>query len=255
MKKTIKYVVYDIIRNRFVIGYTILLLLLSISFFWFESDPNKGLLSLLNIILMVIPLVSVIFSTIHFYNSYEFIELLSAQPMSRRTIYFSQFLGLCFSLGMAFLIGVGLPTLIFDGSMRGLTLVSGGLLITLTFVDIAFLASVLTKDKAKAIGVALAVWFYLCILYDGMVLMVLVNMADYPMEKASLLFSALNPMDLARILVLMQLDVSALMGITGAVFQNFFSSTWGVFISFVLLLLWVLTPVFFGYRIFSKKDL
>ncbi|MDP1815165.1 MAG: ABC transporter permease subunit [Leadbetterella sp.] len=255
MKKTIKYVVYDIIRNRFVIGYTILLLLLSISFFWFESDPNKGLLSLLNIILMVIPLVSVIFSTIHFYNSYEFIELLSAQPMSRRTIYFSQFLGLCFSLGMAFLIGVGLPTLIFDGSMRGLTLVSGGLLITLTFVAIAFLASVITKDKAKAIGVALAVWFYLCILYDGMVLMVLVNMADHPMEKASLLFSALNPMDLARILVLMQLDVSALMGITGAVFQNFFSSTWGVFISFVLLLLWVITPVFFGYRIFSKKDL
>jgi Cu-processing system permease protein len=88
-----------------------------------------------------------------------------------------------------------------------------------------------------------------------MVLMVLVNMADYPMEKASLVFSALNPMDLARILVLMQLDVSALMGITGAVFQNFFSSTWGVFISFVLLLLWVITPVFFGYRIFSKKDL
>jgi Cu-processing system permease protein len=153
------------------------------------------------------------------------------------------------------LIGVGLPTLIFDGSMRGLTLVAGGLLITLTFVAIAFLASVITKDKAKAIGVALAVWFYLCILYDGMVLMVLVNMADYPMEKASLVFSALNPMDLARILILMQLDVSALMGITGAVFQNFFSSTWGVFISFVLLLLWVLTPVFFGYRIFSKKDL
>ncbi len=255
MQKTIKYVVYDIIRNRFVMGYTLLLLLLSVSFFWFEADPNKGLLSLLNIILMVIPLVSVIFSTIHFYNSYEFIELLSAQPLSRRTIYFSQFLGLCFSLGMAFITGVGLPTLIFDGSIRGLTLVSGGLLITLTFVAIAFLASVITKDKAKAIGVALAVWFYLCILYDGMVLMVLVNMADYPMEKASLVFSALNPMDLARILVLMQLDVSALMGITGAVFQNFFSSTWGVFISFVFLLLWVIIPVFFGYRIFSKKDL
>lgn len=255
MKKTIKYVVYDIVRNRFVIGYTILLLLLSFSFFWFESDPNKGLLSLLNIILIVIPLVSVIFSTIHFYNSYEFIELLSAQPMSRRTIYFSQFLGLCFSLGMAFLIGVGLPTLIFDGSLRGLTLVLGGLLIALTFVAIAFLASVITKDKAKAIGVALAVWFYLCILYDGMVLVVLVNMADYPMEKVSLIFSALNPMDLARILVLMQLDVSALMGITGAVFQNFFSSTWGVLVSFGLLILWVLIPVFFGYRIFNKKDL
>lgn len=255
MKKTIKYVVYDIIRNRFVIGYTILLLLLSISFFWFESDPNKGLLSLLNIILMVIPLVSVIFSTIHFYNSYEFIELLSAQPMSRKTIYFSQFGGLCIALGVAFLVGVGLPTLFFDGSMRGLTLVAGGLLITLTFIAIAFLSSVVTKDKAKAIGIALSVWFYLCILYDGLVLTVLVNMADYPMEKASLVFSALNPMDLARILVLMRLDVSALLGITGAVFHDFFSSVWGSIISFSLLIVWVIAPVLLGYRIFNKKDL
>jgi Cu-processing system permease protein len=255
MKKTIKYVVYDIIRNRFVVGYTLLLLVLSVSFFWFESDPNKGLLSLLNIILMVIPLVSVIFSTIHFYNSYEFIELLSAQPMSRKTIYFSQFVGLCVSLGLAFLIGIGLPTLIFDGSLRGLTLVAGGLLVTLTFIAIAFLSSVITKDKAKAIGIALSVWFYLCILYDGLVLAILVNMADYPMEKASLVFSALNPMDLARILVLMQLDVSALLGITGAVFQDFFSSTWGSVISFSMLAVWVITPVWWGYRIFNKKDL
>ena len=255
MKKSIKYVVYDIIRNRFVIGYTLLLLSLSISFFWFESDPNKGLLSLLNIILMVIPLVSIIFSIIHFHNSYEFIELLSAQPMSRRTIYFSQFLGLCFSLGLAFLIGVSVPTLLFDGSLRGLTLVLGGLLITLTFIAIAFLVSVITKDKAKAIGLGLAVWFYLCILYDGLILTVLVSMSDYPMEKASLIFTALNPMDLARILVLMRLDVSALMGITGAVFQNFFNSTWGVSISFFLLVLWVVTPVYFGYRVFNKKDL
>ena len=91
MAKVIKYVVYDIIRNRFVMGYTMLLLVMSFSFFGFESDSNKGLLSMLNIILMIIPLVSIIFSTIHFYNSYEFLELLSAQPMSRKTIFFSQY--------------------------------------------------------------------------------------------------------------------------------------------------------------------
>lgn len=255
MKKTIKYVVYDIIRNKFVMGYTLLLLILSISFFMFEADPNKGILSILNIILMVIPLVSVIFSTIHFYNSYEFIELLSAQPVSRRTIFFSQFLGLCISLGLAFLIGVGLPTLYFDGSLRGLTLISSGLLITLIFVALAFWASVITKDKAKGIGIGLGVWFYLCILYDGLVLSVLVNMSDYPMETASLVFSALNPADLARILVLMKLDVSALLGITGAVFQKFFNSQVGVFVSFGMLLLWIFGPTYLAYRIFKTKDL
>ncbi|HEY1055914.1 MAG TPA: ABC transporter permease, partial [Emticicia sp.] len=63
MNKVIKYVVYDIVRNRFVLSYTLLLLLISLAFFGFEADPNKGLLSLLNIILMVVPLVSIIFST------------------------------------------------------------------------------------------------------------------------------------------------------------------------------------------------
>jgi Cu-processing system permease protein len=255
MAKVIKYVVYDIIKNRFVIGYTLLLLAMSLSFFGFESDPNKGLLSMLNIILIVVPLVSIIFSTIHFYNSYEFLELLSAQPVSRKTIFFSQYFGVCFSLSLAFLLGVGLPTYIFEGSIRGFTLIFSGLILTLIFVSIAFFASVLTRDKAKGIGIALALWFYFCLIYDGLVLSILLGMSDYPMEKASLIFTAFNPTDLARILVLMKLDVSALMGITGAVFQNFFSSNTGITIAIGLLVLWIFIPIRLAYSKFYKKDL
>lgn len=255
MAKVFKYVVYDIIKNRFVIGYTILLLAMSLSFFGFESDPNKGLLSMLNIILIVVPLVSIIFSTIHFYNSYEFLELLSAQPMSRKTIFFSQYFGVCFSLSLAFLLGVGLPTYIFEGSVRGFTLIFSGLFLTLIFVSIAFFASVFTRDKAKGIGIALALWFYFSLLFDGIVLSILLGMSDYPMEKASLVFTAFNPIDLARILVLMKLDVSALMGITGAVFQNFFSSNIGISIAIFLLLLWIFLPVRVAFNLFNKKDL
>lgn len=255
MKKVVKYVVYDIIRNRFVMGYTLLLLILSFSFFGFESDPNKGLLSLLNVQLMVIPLVSIIFSTIHFYNSYEFIELLSAQPMSRKTLFFSQFLGICISLSLAFIVGIGLPTLYFDGSSRGLTLVGCGLLLTLIFVSVAFFAVVLTRDKAKGIGIALGLWFYLCILYDGLVLSLLVALSDYPLEKLSLILTALNPTDLARIIVIMQLDISALMGITGNLFQNFFGSSVGLTIALCLLLAWFVIPVGLAFRTFNKKDL
>ncbi len=36
--------------------------------------------------------------------------------------------------------------------------------------------------------------------------------------------SALNPIDLSRILILLQLDVSAMMGYTGAVFKDFFGT-------------------------------
>lgn len=255
MNKVIKYVVYDIVRNRFLLSYTLLLLLISLAFFGFEADPNKGLLSLLNIILMVVPLVSIIFTTIHFYNSYEFLELLSAQPISRKTIFFSQYLGVCIALCLAFLIGIGLPTYIFEGSVSGLTLVFCGLLLTLAFVSLAFLASAITKDKAKGIGISLGIWFYFSIVYDGLVLTALLSFSDYPLEKATLFFTALNPSDLARILVLMKLDISALLGVTGAIFQQFFTSSFGFSIAVVLLILWIAAPVMLAFRIFHRKDL
>ncbi len=200
-----KYVVYDIVRNRFVMGYTLLLLAITMSFFGFESDPNKGLLSLLNIILMVVPLVSIIFSTIHFYNSYEFIELMSAQPLSRKSIFLSEYVGVAASLSLAFLVGVGVPTMLFDGSSRGVILLISGLLLTLTFVSLAFLAAVITRDKAKGIGLALVIWFYFSLVYDGLVLGILFSFSDYPLEKTMLVLTALNPTDLARIMVLMKM--------------------------------------------------
>lgn len=255
MNKVTKYVVYDIVRNRFVMGYTLLLLAITMSFFSFESDPNKGLLSLLNIILMVVPLVSIIFSTIHFYNSYEFIELMSAQPLSCKRIFLSEYVGVAASLSLAFLVGVGIPTMLFEGSSRGVILLISGLLLTLTFVSLAFLAAVITRDKAKGIGLALVIWFYFSLVYDGLVLGILFSFSDYPLEKAMLILTALNPADLARIMVLMKMDISALMGFTGAVFQDFFSTNYGLIIAFSILLGWVAWPVALATRIFNKKDL
>ena len=64
MKKIIKYVMTDILRNRIVLVYTFFLLVTSFSVFSLEDNNSKGLLSLLNIILLIVPLVSIIFSYI-----------------------------------------------------------------------------------------------------------------------------------------------------------------------------------------------
>ena len=74
MNKIIKYVIIDILRSKIVLAYTLLLLVISFSVFSLEGNSTKGLLSLLNLILFIVPLVSVIFSTIYMYNSTEFIE-------------------------------------------------------------------------------------------------------------------------------------------------------------------------------------
>ncbi|ESU23372.1 nitrous-oxide metabolic protein NosY [Flavobacterium enshiense DK69] len=67
--------------------------------------------------------------------------------------------------------------------------------------------------------------------------------------------SALSPIDLARILILLQLDVSAMMGYTGAIFKDFFGTSWGLAASFVLLFLWGIIPFFISLRKFKHNDL
>ena len=114
MFKISKYVLYDILRNKVVLAYTAFLLIVSFSLFQMEENSSKAVLSLLNIVLIVVPLVSLVFSTIHWYNSYEFIELMLTQPISRKKVLWSEYTGISSSLVTAFLIGVGVPVVIYN---------------------------------------------------------------------------------------------------------------------------------------------
>src|SRR6188472_335658 len=114
MIKIIRYVMADILRSRIIIIYTLFLLAISLSIFNLEDNSAKGLLSLLNIILIIVPLVSLLFSAIYVYNSSEFLELLVSQPLKRRTIWLSLFTGLASSMAFAFFIGAGIPILIYE---------------------------------------------------------------------------------------------------------------------------------------------
>jgi len=255
MFRIVKYVLFDILQNRIVIGYTLFLLAVSFGLFNLSADPTKGLVSLLNVALIVTPLVSIVFATIHFYNSYEFIELLAAQPIRRSVIVWSEFLGLASALTLAVLVGMGLPILLFSPNATGFSLLAAAVGLTIAFVSIALLASVATRDKAKGIGVALLLWFFFSLIYDALVLFLMFSFADYPLEKAMLVFVSLNPIDLARVVVLLQMDISALMGYTGALFREFLGTGWGIAFAAGVLLLWATLPMLWAVRIFRKKDL
>jgi Cu-processing system permease protein len=196
-----------------------------------------------------------IFTTIHYYNSYEFIELMLSQPLSRKRILLSEYGGVSLSLLSAFFIGVGVPVFMFSFNATGLALLFTGGALTLVFTSIAFLASVKARDKARGIGAALLLWFYFALIYDGLVLLILFAFSDYPMEKFTLLLSALNPIDLGRIFIMLQMDVSALMGYTGALYKDFFGSSEGILFTAGIMCLWIVLPLWLSVRMFKKKDL
>lgn len=253
--RIVKYVLQDILRGRVALAYGVFLMAAGFGLFNLGGAVDKGLVSILSLVLMIVPLTSLIFATIHYYNSYEFIELLSTQPIRRHIILLGEYLGICSALGSAYLTGIGLPILLYARTSSAGCIVLAGLLLTLVFVGLAFLGAVLSRDKARGMGVALLMWFFFALIFDGILLLVLVVFQDYPIEKIAIALVALNPIDLARTFVMLHMDVSALMGMTGAVMRDFFGSAVGIAYTLGVLAAWILIPVAAACRFFARKDL
>jgi Cu-processing system permease protein len=250
-----KLILLDIVRNRFVFIYAAILLVITSMAFLLEDQSGKGLLSLLNLIMLIVPLVSVMFASSYLFNSYEFIELLLGQPVKRSKIWGSLYLGQSLAMSLAFLVGAGLPVLIFSANWVGLMMLLAGVLITMIFTALAMLSSALTREKAKGMGLSIMIWLFFALLFDGFILFILFQLSDYPVEKLVLILSFLNPIGLSRILILLHLDISALMGYAGAIFNDFFGTAGGMLCSLLALISWILFPFWFSLKIFKRKDI
>lgn len=257
--KIIRYVLHDLARSRWLLAYALLFLVSTDLLFRFGGGDARAVISLMNIVLLFIPLVALVFGLIYIYNAREFIELLLTQPVNRSHLFFGMFGGLALPLTGAFLLGAGLPAIYLgtldQAGLRALaSLLITGVALTLIFAALAFWLATRFEDRIRGLGVAVAVWLFSVLLYDGLIMLVVFSFADYPLDKTVLALSILNPVDMGRILLLLQLDIAALMGYTGAVFSRFFGSTLGLSVALTSLLLWVALPLLAGARQFRVKD-
>ena len=257
--KVLKVQLRDLVRSRWLLGYMLLLLALTEALLRFGGSGPRAVISLLNVVLILVPLVSIVFGTMYLYGAREFIELLLAQPVGRTALFVGLYTGLALPLVVGFLMGVGLPFLWAgpgEGSGSGSIglLLATGTLLTLVFTALAFLVSVLVVDRARGLGLAIVLWLGVTVLYDAILVLVVTTMADYPLELPLLGLTLLNPVDLGRVLLLLRLDAAALMGYTGAVFERFFGSALGTGVTIGALALWVAGPMLLGMRRFVAKD-
>lgn len=257
-RKILRYQLRDIVRNRWVLGYAVTLLILTEALLQLNGDPGKVVLSLLNVVLIFVPLVALTFGTLYLYSAREFIELLLAQPVSRPAMYWGLWGGLALPLAAALVAGVGFPFL-FTGAaglpLHALVVLLGtGVLLTCAFTAIAFLIALAFEDRARGFGVALLTWLGCAVVYDGLVLLAVTLLRRWPLETPLLVLTLLNPLDLGRILLLLDFDVAALMGYTGAVFRQFLGSGGGRLLAATALLLWTAGPLLLGLRRFRRRD-
>ncbi len=259
MLKILKYSIQDLLRSRWSYVYFIFYFLLGFVLLFLNNNMDKAIITLMNIIIVLTPLIGTIFGVMYYYNSREFTELLLAQPIKRNKIFIGQYIGISLSLTLSLVLGLGIPfvayglfksAVIFDFVL----LLVVGAFLNFIFVALSYNISLSTENKIKGFGYAILMWLFMAVIYDGLFLISLVVFNEYPLEKFSLAATMFNPIDLSRILILLKLDISALLGYTGAVFKDFFGTSFGMFSSLGVLLLWVVLPALNIIRKANKKD-
>lgn len=255
MWKVCKYTLLDLARNHFAIGYALLLLAVTVGLFMLEGDNTKALITLSQIVLALTPLLVLVFTIIWHFNQYEFTVLLAVQPLRRATIVRAQYVAVSTALVVSFLIGVGLPVIAWAPGPVAFTLLLTGAALTLVFTALGLWIAVRQRDRAKAVGIGLVAWVLMVLVYDTVLLWILFAFSHRPIEPLIVPLAALNPIDLSRILIMLQIDLAALLGYTGAVYREFFGSTGGMLASLGALCLWTVLPAWRAVHVFARKDL
>lgn len=256
--KVAAFELHDVIRSWGIAAYALFFAALAEGLLRFGGGSTQALVGMTSVILLIVPLVSIIFGIMYLYSAREYIELLLSQPVGRNQLFVGLYAGLIVPLSAAFAVGLSAPFLLrgLPISEAGpfLTTLLAGAFLTLVFVGFAFPVAIRNDERVRGLAIALGVWLGLTVIYDAVLLMALGIAAEYPLEIPALVATLLNPVDLARILMLLQFDVAALMGYTGAVFENFFGGTPGLGIAVGMLTFWSALPFVMGRKLFRNKD-
>jgi len=169
---------------------------------------GRTTVSLLNLVILIVPLMGLLMSALSVAGEREHGTLLTilAQPVVLEEVFLGKFLGLGVALLGTILFGFGLAALVI-ARQSGLPEVGGYLalvgytaLFGLGYVSLGFLISALTRRSASAVGVALFVWLVCVFLSDLGLIGTAVVLQLSP--RSLLWLSLANPAQVFKVVVL-----------------------------------------------------
>lgn len=252
----------DAVRNRWFFFFAILFIVLdsTVSYSGIVSGRDntflKPAVSLLNLVLILVPLMALIMGANSFTGAKESWELLLIQPISRKEAMLGKYIGLGTVITATILLGFGSAGVIlilnigYSEISHFLFLILLSVLLSLIFLSIASLASVILGEKAKSIGISFILWFWFVIIYDFIFIGLTLVLGEVIVV---LLF--LNPADLVRTALLTSIGNAALVGPAGAVLNKTLGTSTGIILSLAALLIWLLIPLILALLIFERKDI
>lgn len=247
----------DRIRNRWVIAIAVIFtaFALAIAYFGAAQQGEVGLrnievtiASLVSLVIYLIPLIALILGYDAIVGERErgSLDLLLSMPITRLELLLGKFLGLSAALASATFAGFGLVGLLLayqiniNALYHYVGFMFSAILLGMVFLSLAVMVSVIAKDRARASGGAISVWFLFVLVYDLILLGLLVLSGGGFAEEFFSFLLLLNPADIFRILNIFSMeDVKAIYGLA-TVFPASLSNLW--LLTFMMLA-WIVMPL------------
>ncbi len=258
-------------RNRWVVSFAALFAVLTLLIAYFGmvtsgysgfQDFTRTSASIVNLGGFLIPLFALLLGVFSFLATPEYLELMVTQPVSRNRLILGKYCGLVLTVLAASMLGFGLPGVVIalviglEGALRYLLVVAYSSLLAVVFTGISVLITLVAGRRQIALGVALGVWVFYELLYGVLILGSTLYIAPSVLEPA-LLFGLLgNPIDLTRVLSLLQVGGPHLFGPAGATLVKLVGSgPAATLYGLAGLALWIVLPLAASLRVFRKQDL
>ena len=227
------------------------------------QDFARTAVSLVQIVLLLVPLSALVFGGLALTSERGAAELLYSQPVSRGAVLAGRVLGVWLALAAAELLGFGMAGLVvrsqagLDGLGRYVALVAAALVLTAVFLSVAaLLASANTGRRTRVLASALVVWFVAVVLFDVAVLGVASLLRSGSASRLLIWATLVNPVDAARTGALLAIEGTAAFGAASLALLRF---TGGAQMAAVYvaasLVLWLALPLALAMRRVTRADL
>lgn len=260
----------DGLRNRWVLGATLLLAGLAFALTFLGSAPTGELgvkplavvvVSLASLTIFLMPLIALLISYDAIVGEVErgCMLLLLTYPVTRRQIMLGKFVGHTAILAIATLIGYGGAgaAMAFGGQgdaqswQAFATLIVSSILLGAAFVALAYWISASVRERGTAAGVSIGLWLGFVVIYDVLLMGLLVASKGWISDQVFPWLLLANPADVYRLLNLTAFDnVRQFSGMSGLSEQAQFTPA----VLVAALLGWIAIPLVLANRKFARSE-
>lgn len=227
------------------------------------QDFSRTAVSLLQLVLLLVPLAALVIGVLSLAPERGAAELLFSQPVSRPTILFGQATGLFAALLAAQAIGFGAAGVVVfsraggEGLAGFLFVVLGAALLTAVFLAFAVLlaAGAVGRGRPRALALALVVWFAAVVLADALALGAASLFRSGTASRILIVSVLANPASAIRTGMLLLLEGTSAFGAASLALLRFTRGPAGAgFLVAVSVLSWIAVPAWRAARRVSRAD-